>query len=417
MGFFIGKNMKTNDTNWWQRFYARWFSGGKRLDKGAEVAPFNSVHMPSGTAVTAETSLKLSAVWACVRLRSQTISSLPLNLRTNDNTTANDHPLQRILHDAPNADMTASEFWEAILVSLDLWGNAYALITRNRTGQVVSLDVLDPEITTVKRAKTGEISYLVGDVVHNSDDVLHIKGFTMDGMVGLSPIRYQAGVMGAQIEANTAASHTFGNNLKAGGFLQTGQGVLSDEQRARLRTGLEYFSQPENAGKFMVLEAGMTVATNAVKMNPADAQLLESRYFGIEEICRAFGVPPQLIYHTDKASSWASSLEGMNLGFLMYSLRPNLVRIEQAIKKKLLTPAERAKYAPKFAVEGLLRADSHGRANFYMSALQNGWMTRNEVRALEDLPPMAGGDHLTVQLNLTPLNKLGEEDENQSDPI
>lgn len=218
--------------------------------------------------------------------------------------------------------------------------------------------------------------------------------------------------MGAQIDANNAASHTFGNNLKAGGFLQT-DNILNSEQRQKLRGNLEYFSKPENAGKYMVLEAGMSVSSSGVKMNPSDAQLLETRYFGIEEICRAFGVPPQLIGHTDKASSWASSLEGMNLGFLTYSLRPTLERIEQAIRKKLLSPSERSQYSPKFSVEGLLRADSQGRANFYTTMLQNGVMTRNEVRALEDLPPMAGGDSLTVQLNLTPLEKLGQDHENQ----
>ncbi len=255
------------------------------------------------------------------------------------------------------------------------------------------------------------ISYKVGEDIFGAEDVLHIKGFTMDGLVGLSPIRYQAGVMGAQIDANNAASHTFGNNLKAGGFLQT-DNILNSEQRQKLRGNLEYFSKPENAGKYMVLEAGMSVSSSGVKMNPSDAQLLETRYFGIEEICRAFGVPPQLIGHTDKASSWASSLEGMNLGFLTYSLRPTLERIEQAIRKKLLSPSERSQYSPKFSVEGLLRADSQGRANFYTTMLQNGVMTRNEVRALEDLPPMAGGDSLTVQLNLTPLEKLGQDHEN-----
>ena len=150
--------------------------------------------------------------------------------------------------------------------------------------------------------------------------------------------------------------------------------------------------------------------SSQVRVNPQDAQLLESRYFGIEEICRTFGVPPQLVYHTDKASSWASSLENMNLGFLMYSLRPTLVRIEQTIVKKLLSAEERQKYKPRFSVEGLLRADSTGRASFYTSALQNGWLTRNEVRELEDLPPMNGGDELTVQLNLTPLKDLGKKE-------
>ena len=150
------------------------------------------------------------------------------------------------------------------------------------------------------------------------------------------------------------------------------------------------------------------VSGASIRLNPQDAQLLESRYFGIEEICRTFATPPQLVYHTSKASSWASSLEGMNLGYLTYSLRPILVRIEQAIIKKLLTPAERKAYKPRFSVEGLLRADTAGRASFYAQMLQNGVMSRNEVRELEDLPPVAGADSLTVQLNLTPIDRLNE---------
>ncbi len=147
-------------------------------------------------------------------------------------------------------------------------------------------------------------------------------------------------------------------------------------------------------------------------INPHDAQLLESRYFGIEEICRAFGVPPQLIYSTDKSSSWASSAEQINQNFLTYSLNPTLKRIEQTITRKLLKPGERSKFYPIFSVEGLLRADSAGRASFYTVLLQNGVMTRNEVRALENLPPVDGADQLTVQLNLTSIDKIGKETEN-----
>lgn len=162
----------------------------------------------------------------------------------------------------------------------------------------------------------------------------------------------------------------------------------------------------------MLLEAGIKASgASQLRINPKDAQMLESKYFGIEEICRAFGVPPQLIGHTDKASSWASSLEGMNQGFLDYSLRPTLVRVEQTISRKLLTPAERAIYRPKFSVEGLLRANSADRANFYNLMVQNGIMSRNDVRRLEDLPPVAGGDTLTVQLNMTRLQDLGVSNE------
>lgn len=390
--------------------------GKNRLGKGASFATPTGTQTASGNVVNAETALKLSVVWACVRLRSQTIASLPLHLYGADKRLADNHPLYRIIHDSPNADMTASEFWEAMVASLDLWGNAYAYIVKSgdkSTGQVISLEVLDPEMMKVTRAKDGAVTYHYREnnqsFDYSDDEIFHIKGFTIDGLVGLSPIAYQAQVMGQQVDANLAANFEFKNNLKTGGFLKTGEKVLTDEQRHRLRQNLSDFSKAENAGKFMVLEAGMDVVSGAgIRLNPQDAQLLESRYFGIEEICRTFATPPQLVYHTNKASSWASSLEGMNLGYLTYSLRPILVRIEQAIIKKLLTPAERKAYKPRFSVEGLLRADTAGRASFYAQMLQNGVMSRNEVRELEDLPPVAGADSLTVQLNLTPIDRLNE---------
>ena len=397
--------------SFWGRLFGGLF-GTKRLDKDSKAESHRGSSTASGNPVTPETALKLAAVWACVRLRSQTIASLPLHLYNEDKTIAKDHYLYRILHDSPNADMTASEFWEAMAAALDLWGNAYAHIVRSsRNGQVISLEVLNPEQVTTYRSKDGIVTYLYreGRTVYNyaDADVFHLKGFTLDGFIGLSSIQYQASGMGFQIDANTAANQEFKNGLKAGGFLKTGEGKLNDPQRERLRANLEEFGKPENAGKFMVLEAGMeVVSTGNVRISPQDAQLLQSRYFGIEEICRTFATPPQMIYHTDKASSWASSLEGMKLGYLQFSLRPNLVRIEQQIVKKLLTPAERLKFKPKFSVEGLLRADSQGRATFYTSALQNGWMSRNEVRELEELPPVEGADSLTVQLNLTPIEML-----------
>lgn len=387
--------------------------GRSRLEKGQTSDPFIGTSTASGNAINADTALKLSAVWACVRLRSQVIGSLPLHLYGSDKKTASDHPIYRLLHDSPNADMTACEFWEAMVASLDLWGNAYALIVRHKsTHHVIALDVLNPERMKVDRGKDGLITYIYQEnnryTRYTADDILHVKGFSLDGLVGLSPISYQSSVMGFQIDANNAANQEFKNSLKAGGFLKAGEKTLTDQQRESLRRNLAEFGKPENAGKYMVLEAGMDVAGAGVRINPQDAQLLESRYFGIEEICRAFGVPPQLIYHTDKASSWASSLENMNLGFLMYSLRPVLVKIEQAIVKKLLTTTERQQYKPRWSVEGLLRADSQGRSQFYTSALQNGWMTRNEVRELEDMPPLDGGDTLTVQTNLTHLQDLGK---------
>lgn len=403
------------DAGFWARMLSR-LTGRHHLDKGSSAAPFRGDSTPSGTAVTAEKALKLSAVWACVRLRAETISTLPLHLRDGDGNIASDHPLYAILHDCPNADMSAVEFWQAMTVSQDLWGNAYARIFRNSVGNVIALEPMDSESMTVARLEDGTLQYRYckgGKTTKYAEtEILHFKGFSLDGLVGLSPIRYAADTLGGQMDANSSAAREFKNGLKAGGFLKTGERVLTEKQRADLKAGLFEFSQPENAGKMMVLEAGMDVAGSSVRINPADAQLLESRYFGIEEICRAFSTPPPLIGHTNKASSWASSMESINMGFLTYAVNPMLVRYEQTITRKLLKPAERLLYRPKFSVEGLLRADSAARAAFYNQMLQNGVMSRNEVRRLENLPPVDGGDVLTVQVNMTTLDKVGSSNEN-----
>lgn len=400
----------------WRRVGASLGLGSLHLDRGSNAGVSAQAVTPSGTEVSAQRALRLSAVWACVRLRAETVSTLPLHLRTADGGTANGHDLYRLLHDAPNADMCAAEFWQAMTAALDLWGNAFARIHRNGAGAVVALEPVDAEAVEVRRLESGSLAYCYRkngrELWLSEADVLHFRGFSLDGLKGLSPIAYAAQTLGAQMEANDAASHEFKNKLKAGGFLKTGERVLQPQQRERLREALTEFARPDSSGRYMVLEAGMdVVGSGALKLNPADAQLLESRYFGIEEICRAFGVPPQLIGHTDKASSWASSLDGVNMGFLTYSIRPTLVRFEQTLARKLLKPAERGALVPRFSVEGLLRTDSGARAAFYSQMLQNGVFSRNYVRQLENLPPVEGGDVLTVQVNLTTLDKVGVADD------
>lgn len=387
-----------------------WPFGGSGEER---MLPFTGAATESGAMVTPASALKLSAVWACISLRSDAMATLPLHLRYADKTVASDHPLHRLLRLAPNADMTAAEFWGMQFAGVDMWGNAYSRKHWNdRRDTVVALTPMRPERTIVRRAKNGALGYIdidrPADVI-TQDDVFHIKGFTLDGINGLSPLQYAAETMGALLMANQAATREFRNGLKVGGFLKTGQTTLNDKQRSSLREALARFGLPENQGKWMILEAGMEPASAAsIKVNPIDAQLLESRYFGIEEICRAFRVPPQLIGHVSKASSWASSLENTNLGFLTYSLGPQLARVEQSISRHLIRPEERAALEPKFKPEGWLRVNSAARSSFYVHMLQNGVMTRNEVRALEDLPPVEGGDVLTVQLNLAPLDQIGD---------
>lgn len=403
------------DTGFWSRFWSR-LTGRTQLKKGDASYPFDSYMSSGGAAVTPETSLKLSAVWACVKLRAETISTLPLHLYDSNKKIAKDHGLYRILHDSPNADMCASEFWQIQSACLDLWGNAYNYIARRGDKSVISLEPLFPNEMVKKRLKDGSFEYHYTEngkiTIYTDDEILHFKGFTLDGYVGLSAIQFFAQTIGMQFDANNQAQDWFKNGLKVGGFLETGERTLNEEQRERMRKYLAQFSQPENSGKYMILEAGMKLSSASnIRINPVDAQLLESRYFGIEEICRAFGVPPQLIGHTSKASSWASSLEQTNQGFLTYSLNPSLVRYEQTIARKLLLPHEKYEYRPKFSVEGLLRTNVGARGDFYVKMAQNGMYTRNEVRDLEDMPRSddPSADKLMVQMQMVPLG--GEQDE------
>lgn len=247
------------ETGFWSRFTS-WLTGRQRLNKGESMPPDNAYLTAGGTAVNAETAMRLSAVWACVRLRSQTIATLPLHLRDRDKNIAYDHPLYRILHDAPNADMCASEFWEAMIATLDTYGNSYARIYRNVVGDVVALEVLNPDAITPRRAKDGSISYEYYESgirkQYNEADILHLKGFTLDGLIGLSPITYAGETMGSLLEANRAAAHEFKNRLKVGGFLEYDRGVLQPEQREQFRRMLRHHQDPETAGSYMVLEQG-----------------------------------------------------------------------------------------------------------------------------------------------------------------
>lgn len=386
-----------------------WRSYGAGKDQSP---PFIATSTDSGVIITPSLALKLPVVWACIGLRSEVLASLPFNLIDDDKAIVKNHPLYSLLHHSPNADMSAYDFWQCMQTAEDLWGNAYAEISRAADGRIVALTPLDSEKITVVRNTNGQIEYRDATrplQILTQRDIFHLKGVSVDGLVGMSCIQYQAQTMGDLVAANRAASREFLMGLKVGGFLKTGQSTLTDTQRERLREGLANFRKPENSGSWMVLEAGMEPVTSAqMKLSPVDAQLLESRQMGAKEICAAFRIPPQIVgYGDSKASSWASSLETTKLGLLAFTFNPILQRRQQAIAKQLMTPVERLTLSAKFSREGLLQADVKSRAAFYVSMLQNGVFTRNEVRELEDLPAMDGGDELTVQLNMTPLNLLG----------
>nr|WP_314520521.1 phage portal protein [uncultured Lelliottia sp.] len=362
----------------------------------------------SGKMVTADKAIKLSAVWACVRLLSESISTLPLKIyvRQPDGSrkAMTDHPAYSVLCRRPNSEMTPSRFMLMVVASICLRGNAF-IEKKFIANRLVSLVPLLPQNMVVKRLTTGALEYKYTEDgterIIPLKNIMHIRGFGLDGVCGMMPTMAGVDVFGAAMSVDEAAAKIFENGLQSTGFLSS-ENALTKEQRDRLRQNLQSFIGSKNAGKLMVLENKLTYQN--VTMNPEAAQLLESRSFSIEEICRWFRVPPYMVGHTTKQSSWASSLEGMNLLFLTHTLRPLLVNIEQEIGRCLLDSDDEV--FAEFSVEGLLRADSAGRAAYYTSALQNGWMSRNDVRRLENMPPIEGGDIYTVQLNLTQLKNL-----------
>jgi HK97 family phage portal protein len=369
----------------------------------------------AGETVTIDTAMRIDAVWACVMLIARTVATLPLQLYKTDSSGRGlidrTHPLYAILHDTPNADMTAVTFWQALMGSLLLWGNAYAEIFRNAAGRVIALTPLLPDRLTPRRESDGTIVYLYRDFdgsvrTLTEDVVFHVKGFCMDGLVGISPISHARETLGIALAAEKSAASVFRNGLKPSHSINA-PAYMNDDQRKRWEEKLKpALIGSINAGTPILLEGGWKIEN--ISMNPDDAQLLASRGFSVEQICRWFGVAPPMIGHMEKSTAWGTGLEQMNLWFLIYTLRPYLEAIEQEIRRSCLSPVERMVYYAEFNVEGLLRADSKTRAEIFVSYVNAGVRTRNEVRALDNVGPEEGGDVLTVANTQAILKDLGK---------
>jgi HK97 family phage portal protein len=388
----------------------RWL--GLSVEQPFSAAAWSTTDLTTQPTVSESSALQLSAVWACVRLLAETIATLPLGFyeRTADGRKpATNHPVYELLHFQPNERMTACQFWEVVIASMLLWGNAYVEL-RRFNGRIVALDFLHPSRVTMRRSAQGDVQYIhtaeLGPAREiPEENMWHILAFSTDGLIGISPIRAGANVFGAAMAAEIAAGSTFRRGLLPTTVFKF-PGTLKQEQRNDAREAMARLGGAINAGKPVILEAGTEAET--IGINPNDAQLLESRAFSVEEICRWFRVPPFMVGHSEKSTSWGTGIEQQMIGFLQFSLRPWLTRIEQAIRSGLLTPAERRLYFAEFVVEGLLRADSAGRATYLATMAKAGFITRNEGRKFENREPMAGGDVLTVESGLVPLDKLGD---------
>jgi HK97 family phage portal protein len=349
-------------------------------------------------------AMALAAVWACVRLISGNISSLPLMVYKqgpSGREVAHDHPLYEILHNTPNADQTALNFWQFISASLELQGNAYAPINRRNDKSVSSLAVpVAPDCVKVKRLTNGALQYEVSTgtgspKTYRQEDMLHVRGFGGNPLGGLSTLAFGRRAFGLASAIDASARTTFRNGVRPSGVLTVDKTLNKEQRELAERLLQERYQGSMNAGIPMLLDNGVKWA--ALSINPDDAQMLESRAFSVEEICRFFGVPPHMIGHTEKSSSWGTGVEQMTIGFIQFTLRERLKNIESTLEKQLLTAADRAAGVRiEFNIEGLLRGDSKARSEFYKAALGDtqrpGWMTRNEVRKLENLEPIDGWD-------------------------
>jgi HK97 family phage portal protein len=293
------------------------------------------------------------------------------------------------------------------VLCLALWGNAYA--RKEFIGRrLVALTPLRCDLMSVRRNGAGQRVYRYSDPrgveEYSEDEIFHVRGFGGAGDVGLSVVSFARQSFGTAMAADEFAGTMFANGMRPNAIMTVDQ-VLKPEQRKQIQENIvKPYLGSENAGGVMVLEGGMKF--QAVTMTPEDSQFLETRAFHVEEICRWFRVPPFMVGHTEKTTSWGTSLEQQLIGFLTFSLKPYLVRVEQAVSRSLIPAPQRASLKPEFKVEGLLRTDSAARATFYSVMVTNGIMTRNEARRLENLPPKDGGDELTVQSQNVPLSEI-----------
>lgn len=375
----------------------------------------------TGVTVTPQTALQSSAVFACVRLLAETISSLPLplyrRLDGDGKAKAIDHPLYSILHDLPNPEMTSMQLRETLITHQALWGNGFAEIEYNNAGQVRGLWPIPPWLMTIRRINRQlvyDVSMPVGPVARLPwGRVMHIPALGIDGVVGLSPITLARQAVGLALGTEEFGAKFFGNGARPGVVLEH-PGQLSEDAQKRLRKSIEDRHQGlSNAHRMMLLEEGMQL--KEVGIPPEDAQFLETRRFQTAEIARMFNVPPHMIGDLDRATF--NNIEQLSLEFVIYSIRPWLVRWEQAILRDLLSEADRRELFAEHTVNGLLRGDIASRYNAYAIGRQWGWLSANDVRKLENMNPVAGGEDYLTPLNMVPAGSEPDPEAERALPI
>lgn len=392
--------------------------GPKNATSGSAYSFFMGTSA-AGKSVNERSAMQMTAVYACVRILSESIAGLPLHMYQYEDDgskkKAVEHPLYHLLHDEPNPEMTSFVFRETLMSHLLLWGNAYAQIIRNGKGDIIALYPLMPNRMKVERDSKGQLYYEYQTMKEDAptmkgavyqlypNEVLHVPGLGFDGLVGYSPIAMAKNAIGLAIAAEEYGSKFYANGAAPSGVLEH-PNVLKDPAKVRDSWNAA-FGGSSNAHRVAVLEEGMKYTP--ISISPNEAQFLETRKFQINEIARIFRVPPHMVGDLEKSSF--SNIEQQSLEFVKYTLNPWVCRWEQALQRALLDDDEKGKYFFRFNVEGLLRGDYQSRMNGYATARQNGWMSANDIRELENLdriPAELGGDLYLVNGNMLPLSQV-----------
>lgn len=401
------------------------FGFGQARDKPTDTAgsgySFFFGRTTSGKPVNERTAMQTTAVYSCVRILAEAVAQLPLHVyaykEDGGKEIKHDHPLYYLLHDEPNPEMTSFVFRETLMSHLLIWGNAYAQIIRDGAGRVLGLYPLLPDKMEVERDERGNLYYIYsrdtdenpnfkgsGQFVLKAEDVLHIPGLGFDGLIGYSPIAMAKNTVGMTLACEEYGASFFANGANPGGVLEH-PGVLKDPSKVRESWNSVYRGS-NNAHKIAVLEEGMKYQQIAIP--PEEAQFLETRKFQVNEIARLFRVPPHMVGDLEKSSF--SNIEQQSLEFVKYTLEPWVIRWEQALQRALLLPGEKGKYFIKFNLDGLLRGDYQSRMNGYSVGRQNGWLSANDIREMENLNPISdeeGGNLYLVNGSMTKLADAG----------
>lgn len=385
--------------SWWQSLFKNEIKSIS-LDELADLINSNLNLSPAGVSVTPEKAMRQATFYACVKIISESISQLPLILYQRDGDTrkrAIKHPLYDLLKTQPNDFQTSSEFWQFIAACVVARGVGYAQKVKTAAGRVIGLNPLPIDATEeiwAGNERVYRITTSSGAVVDlPASDVFCVKGLTLDGKTPVSPVGYMRSCLGLTMAAEDFGSRFFGNNARPAGILES-DAALKPETVENIKTLWNESHGGENMHKLAVLSGGLKF--KPITMSAEDSQFLETRKFQRSEICGIFRVPPHMIGDTEKSSSWGTGIEQLTMGFIKFTLGPWMMRLEQTVERDLLTPRERQEYYAEFLTENLLRGDLKSRNEAYQIALggnqQPGYMTINEVRQKENMPPIEGGD-------------------------